>query len=97
MLGPCESPGPGRGLRLLCRPLPGAEGAILPIVQMEVLRPQAGGDPWGLPFSPFLPGDTEVMGSSSGDTLEAFGAPHLPPSHSPSGGEEKDPLLPNWP
>ena len=44
-LGLSESPGPGRGLRLLCRLPPGDYRCCLPTAQIEVLRLAAGDHP----------------------------------------------------
>lgn len=86
-LGLSESPGPGRGLRLLCCLPPGDYRCCLPTAQIEVLQLAAGPPPprKGC-LSVLVSGDTEVMGRASAGTLQAFGAPHphhLPPSHSP--------------
>ena len=77
-LGLSESPGPGRGLRLLCRLPPGDYRCCLPTAQIEVLRLAAGDPPPPPPqgcLSVLVSGDTEVMGRASAGTLQAFGAP----------------------
>ena len=86
-LGLSESPGPGRGLRLLCRLPPGDYRCCFLTAQIEVLRLAAGDHPPQGGLSVLVSGDTEVMGRASAGTLQAFGAlpptHHLPPSHSP--------------
>ena len=83
-LGLSESPGPGRGLRLLCRLPPGDYRCCFLTAQIEVLRLAAGDHPpLGLPLSPCLWGH---RGHGEGISWYSAGL-WCPPPHTPSSSQ----------
>lgn len=96
--GLCESPGPGRGLFLLCCPPTGDYRCCLRTAQIEALRPGCRGPPHPQGcLSVLVSGDTEVMRRASAGTLQAFGTPCLPPSHFPLAVKPPKILTPTFP